>query len=127
MEGFFKILDEKTLYMSFREDDEQQQHRRMMLNQKTFNAGSNIQTAIKYILYKWIALTVLAAIAELTGGDVPLHVFKTDFIPDHDLFRLLHEGRAEECKFDVKNSPLATYLYLNLSTFTKGWRALPAG
>lgn len=77
---------------------------------------------------------MVAAISELSGGDAPLALFLGDLpephyrstsiedyveadepedgiIVDPCVFRLLKDGRESESSFDIKNSPLAAYLY----------------
>ena len=86
--------------------------------------------------YKLLSIGVVAAISELSGGDAPLALFLSDFpeseymsisvkdfieVPDGPLtdnisiddsvFDLLRHGRESESECDIKNSPLAAYLY----------------
>ena len=86
----------------------------------------------RYLRAKLLAMTVLAALAERTGGDAPVALFMgdlpgpdyltdrlEDFLPtptrdaevDEEVFELLAEGRKTESKFDLRNSPLAAFLY----------------
>ena len=82
-----------------------------------------------------MAISVVAAIAQLTGGDAPLALFLGDLPEQHHtsisiddligtdyeadgpveldevVLQLLKNGRESESKFDIKNSPLAAYLY----------------
>jgi len=132
MTGFFKFLDPNTIFMSFRDDDEQ----KFIIKEKTRMAAVNIQIATKYMICKLLSIGVLAAISELSGGDAPLALFLGDLpernyvsitiedyidtpsgpindtiIIDKNVFDLLSNGRDSESKFDIKNSPLAAYLY----------------
>ncbi len=95
-------------------------------------AWRNISTARDYISVKLLAIAVIEALAELSGGDAPLALFMGDFrhiespvkrleqfLPAVDplpavgsslVGRLLKLGRASKSIFDVKNSPTAHYL-----------------
>ena len=99
-------------------------------------ARNNIHTARDYLGVKLLAIAVLEALAEMTGGDVPLSMFMGDFrrkdepvkrledflppVPaprsegQSPVSRLLVFGRASESIFDMKNSPTSLYLYQSL-------------
>merc|ERR1712084_76877 len=134
MAGFFGYLDPNTIYMSFRDDNDKKKialHR-----ERTRRAKSNIEVAKKYMNCKLISIGVIAAISELSGGDAPIALFLGDLpeanftsisiedfmeVPDKPIshqisvdkcvFEILRNGRESESKFDIKNSPLAAYLY----------------
>ncbi len=130
MTDFFESLNPQLIYLSFRESEGRQR----FLDEKTEIAKDNIKVALKYMFCKGIAIGVVAAIAELTGGDAPLALFLGD-LPERDhvstsvedhihihstlesveldecVFQLLLNGREAESNFDIKNSPLAAYLY----------------
>lgn len=101
-------------------------------------ATDNLALAVRYLRAKLYSITVVEAIAEVTGGDVPLDYFmgghKTARRPDVQrierylpapgtsdghaghvldapLQRLLAEGRASASSFDTGPSPLASYLH----------------
>jgi len=88
----------------------------------------------KYIEAKLLSSSILMAFAELTGGDAPMSLFMGDLpsrqhasirlvdslpqeIPsdesllDMDVYNILAHGRAQETSFDIKQSPLAAFLY----------------
>jgi hypothetical protein len=94
----------------------------------------NLIVGKKYVGAKLLAMSVLAAFAELTGGDAPMSLFMGDlpsrhhqsttieeslpFLPaeelvdiDRDVYNLLAVGRRSETSFDIRQSPLAAYLY----------------
>jgi hypothetical protein len=101
-------------------------------------AYQNIATAREYLSIKLLALAVLEALADLTGGDAPLSLFTGDIQRNGDdahryenflsmpdalkeldqssvIYKLLESGRAGETNFDMRNSPLALFLYSQLS------------
>jgi len=134
MLGFFDNLDARTIYMTFRENKEEEEISELRFQ----NAHSNVMVAKKYMRCKGMAISVVAAIAELTGGDAPLSLFLgdlpershtsvsagdylgTDHVADrpvqidHSVLQLLSDGREQESQFDIKKSPLASYLYTML-------------
>src|SRR5512136_1908320 len=82
-------------------------------------------------------MAVLESLAQATGGDAPVSLFMGGLprggekpqgleallprtpIPawvdaDSDMYRLLAVGRVSETSFDIKNSPLALFLYKSL-------------
>jgi hypothetical protein len=85
-----------------------------------------------YVCAKLLSVSVLAAFAELTGGDAPMSLFMGDlpfrhhiscrleeYLPtpasldgcDIDVYNILAHGRKTESSFDIRQSPLAAYLY----------------
>ena len=134
MAGFFEFLDPETLYFSFRDAKME-----AMNKIKTTQARKNINTALHYMRHKLVALSVLSAIAELSGGDVPISLFvgdfategrpmsshiedflDTDYLPsddvdiDHAVLKLLREGRAKDSFFDSNKSYLAALIYAHI-------------
>jgi len=100
-------------------------------------ARKNIEAAREYLRVKLLALAILEALAELSGGDTPVTLFmgpsegpaqkelrledflpaiQTPFPPDHSptIVRLLKSGRASESTFDIQQSPLSLFLYHQL-------------
>lgn len=136
MYGFFGFLQPSVIFSQFRNvpNDEE-------LARRTLEAGRNLEIGRRYIGAKLLSLSVLAAIAELTGGDAPITLFMGDLPSRHrvsgrmedtlpryskevlaqstvkvdwDVYRLLLYGRKSETSFDIKQSPLAAYLYAYL-------------
>lgn len=128
--GFFSNLNYKVVFNSFRgspTDVQLEEIRRL--------TKRNIQVAKLYIRAKLLSVSLLAALAELTGGDAPMALFVgdmpgrdhytdrlDDFIPvdnkrrnsialDDEVYDILKIGRKSDAKFDLANSPLAAYLY----------------
>jgi len=81
-----------------------------------------------------LAISVLAAFAELTGGDAPVAMFLGDLPEPHHIspsiedlivpkkrhknltldervLALLRDGREGESDFDIKTSPMAAFIY----------------
>ena len=132
MTGFFSTLKAETIFTSFRNQPSNE-----TIDDLTQKARENIEIALTYMNCKRLSIAVLAAFAELTGGDAPVAMFLGD-LPDanyispsiEDMIRirkkkkgvelddrvlaLLKEGRESESKFDIKNSPCAALLYANM-------------
>lgn len=100
-------------------------------------AQANINVAREYLGIKLLTIAILEALAEISGGDVPLSLFMGDIErgnkrtrriedalppikahPSVDMFsavyRLLETGRAGESSFDIKNAPLSLFIYKSL-------------
>ncbi len=98
-------------------------------------AATNLARGTRYLRQKVLAARVLEGLAMLSGGDAPVSLFMGDLpgevssrrleeilpasaptAPDVDdvVFRLLREGRARESGFDLRHSPLASFLYAGL-------------
>lgn len=101
-------------------------------------AYQNIATAREYLSIKLLAIAMIEALADLTGGDAPLTLFTGDILLDGAgnrlyekyltpvvdpvaqdrssvIYRLLESGRGGEANFDNRNSPLALFLYNQLA------------
>ena len=135
MAGFFAFLNPETIYYSFRDPEAE-----AIVQEKTAEAKKNIDTSLTYMRCKYLALSVLSAVAELSGGDAPISFFMGDrptthvrsksmnleeFLDmehepakglkfDKDVLKLLCEGRKLETKFDEKRSPLGANLYAHI-------------
>ncbi len=129
MLGFFRFLKPNTLYHSFRGVPDAAEMRR--LEKK---AAVNLLLAENYLKAKLLAIGLLEAISSVTGGDVPVALFMGDIPSDgrdpesladfleipvpaeaaeeDNLYLLLKDGRLGESTFDLRNSPLALYLYM---------------
>lgn len=130
MNAFFLFLDPGTIFASFRGfplDEE--------LDRLTTQARRNLDIGKLYVSAKLLSVSVLAAFAELTGGDAPMSLFMgdlpfrhhiscrlEDYLPtpasldgcDIDVYNILAHGRKTESSFDIRQSPLAAYLYSSL-------------
>ncbi len=132
MLGFFRFLRPANIYHSFRGVPDDAEMKR--LEKK---AAVNLLLAENYLKAKLLAIGLLEAISSVTGGDVPVALFMGDIpsdgrdpesladflaIPapvkeaeDDNLYLLLKDGRLGESSFDLRNSPLALYLYMRFS------------
>lgn len=133
MYGFFSFLKPTVVFQQFHGVPTDEEYTR-----RTNGAARNIAVGRKYIGAKLLSISVVAAFAELTGGDAPISLFMGDLpsrnrvsrrledsLPhyredelkgcDFDVYRLLSQGRKSETAFDIKQSPLAAYLYAYLS------------
>jgi len=128
MHGFLVDLDPDTVmhqYKGVPPDD--------IYQAKVQHTRCNLETAREYLGTKLLATAMLEALAELTGGDAPMSLFMGDIetdiedmkrmedylpaveTPEHidtnsTVFRLLDSGRSRT-DFDMKNAPLALFLY----------------
>jgi hypothetical protein len=137
MESFLASLPAERVFHSWNDEPRPEIHAR-----RVARATGNIELAVRYLRTKLYAIGLVEAIAEITGGDVPVDYFmggpksphaetrRTEqFLPRpaavHDLdplHRLLAEGRAAESSFDTGPSPLAAFLHA-----TVGEPAIMAG
>ena len=129
MLGFFSHLDTDLIFLTFRGMPNKED-----LSDLRFRARKNLDIAKRYMDCKLLSISVLGAMAELTGGDTPVAMFMgdlpelgyvspsaDDYIPKIEpknelkLNRLVHDilrdGRADETSFDLKHSPIAAYIY----------------
>ena len=132
METFLSRLDPDQIFNCYRNSPPAEVAAEMRVH-----ARHNVVTACEYLRLKWLAMAVLEALALATGGDAPVSLFLGGLprggvkpqgldgllprtpIPawvdaDSDLYRLLAVGRVSEASFDIKNSPLALFLYKSL-------------
>jgi hypothetical protein len=99
-------------------------------------ARANLKTGVGYLRAKLLAMSVLEAFAELTGGDAPIAYFAgaadssekqlQDFLPaerphaaptyDPVLLGVLKHGRASPVHFDTIASPISAFLYERFGT-----------
>jgi hypothetical protein len=128
MESFLAWLPAERVFHSWNDEPRPEVHAR-----RVARATGNLELAVRYLRAKLYSIGLVEAIAELTGGDVPVDYFmggvksarrpemKTieQFLPalsdaddlDPPLHRLLAEGRASESSFDTGPSPLGAFLH----------------
>jgi hypothetical protein len=128
MEGFLSHLDAERVFRAYHG-----QPPAAALAGPIARARRNVDTGARYLGAKLAASCLLDALAQLTGGDAPVALLMGDlptdedaamrmeqFLPagaptaNDDVWRLLAEGRASPSGFDLKNAPLAAYLYSTL-------------
>lgn len=128
MEAFLQQLDPDTVFNQYKGEPEPGQYQRMVAL-----AYRNVHTARQYLGLKLLAMAILEALTQATGGDAPVAFFMgstdsdedarrlEDFLPDvpttasvdesSTLFGLLAFGRASSSSFDVQNSPLSLFIF----------------
>lgn len=137
---FFLSLDPASVYHSYK--DHPDEARMLELAEAT---RRNLALADTYLRAKLLATALLEAAATVSGGDAPVALFMgdipsggtdaetlLDWLPpsatppwldaNNEVYRLLRDGRLEESSFDLRNSPLALYLYDRLEPHE--WAAL---
>ena len=126
MEQFLSWLPADRVFHTYGDEPKPEIHAR-----RVARTTGNLELAVRYLRAKLYSIALVEAIAEQTGGDVPLDYFmgarKHDpeakrieqYLPhlsgaadlDPPLQRLLEEGRASESSFDTKPSPLGAFLH----------------
>lgn len=135
MESFLAQLPAERVFHAWGDEPAPQVHAR-----RVARTTGNLQLAVRYLRAKLYSIALVEALAELTGGDVPLDYFmggaKTvgrsdarrieNYLPylgsasnlDPPLQRLLAEGRASESSFDTKPSPVGAFLHSTVGEAT---------
>lgn len=134
MESFFAWLEPQNIFHSYKGVPSEQELQKMIAA-----AYRNIDIAREYLGLKLLAIAILEALAETTGGDTPMTLFMGDiqakdegqqrlenFLPEIDIspshqidstvYSLLADGRSGQSLFDLQNSPLALFLYASLGS-----------
>ncbi|MEK7358193.1 MAG: hypothetical protein AAB250_17230, partial [Bdellovibrionota bacterium] len=130
MSDFFDFLNEALVFKRYRDYPSSESHR-----ENTAIAKRNIEIARTYIMAKLVAINLVEMLAILSGGDLPISSFlgplprietlrerMEQFLPPtkgvEDLNQLvlvlLEKGLPLESSFDLKNSPLAAFVYKSL-------------
>ena len=130
MEGFLGMLDPARIFSTFRSVPSLQVYEEL-----ENRATRNVLAAREYLGVKLLTTGILEAIAMISGGDAPIALFMGDASDKDEIEKfesmlplgkenegmsatvraLLAEGRGSSTDFDLKNSPLANYLYTNLT------------
>ncbi|MBL9013106.1 MAG: hypothetical protein JNL83_02960 [Myxococcales bacterium] len=130
MEAFLAQLPADRVFHAWGDEPSASTHAR-----RVARTTGNLELAVRYLRAKLYSIGLVEAIAEVTGGDVPLDYFMggrkdgeggrpsakriDQFLPtlahasdlDPPLHRLLAEGRASESSFDTGPSPLGAFLH----------------
>lgn len=131
MEGFLARLEPERVFRSFRGTPDAKE-----LESLYARGRANLARGTRYLRQKLLSARLLETLAALTGGDAPVSLFMGDLpgdettlrlehlLPDDpepvaadvdaEVLRLLSEGRKKESMFDLRNSPLAAYIYAQL-------------
>lgn len=133
MEGFMNFLNPSLIFTSYKgvpgEED---------LKDLNYRAKRNVLAARDYLGVKLLTTGVLEAIADISGGDVPIALLMGDISDaqsiDHfesmlphaevqkgaaigsTVYSLLAEGRNSNTNFDLNRSPLAKHIYLHIGS-----------
>ncbi len=130
MEKFMDFLRPDIVFQEFRGEPNPKTYQGML-----DRAGRNIEIARLYLGSKLFTMALLEALSRRFGRNIPLSTLMgelnplgisieklEDFLPDlpnrypldHDLerevFELLHKGRFSSSAYDIKNSPLTTFI-----------------
>lgn len=133
MEGFMNFLDPELIFSSYEGEPDDKK-----MDALFGYAKRNVLAARDYLGIKLLTTGVLEAIADVSGGDVPIALLMGDIsdpesverfeslLPeiqmapgtslDSTLFKLLAFGRREDSSFDLNRSPLAKFIYLGIGT-----------
>ena len=128
MEGFLAWLPADRVFHAWGGEPKAEVHAR-----RVARTAGNLELAVRYLRAKLYSISLVEAIADVTGGDVPLDYFMgglkslqrpdmrriEHYLPqlahardlDPPLHRLLAEGRASESSFDTGPSPLGAFLH----------------
>lgn len=131
MEDFLSTLPAERVFHAWNGEPTPAVHAR-----RVARTTGNLELAVRYLRAKLYSIALVEAIAEITGGDVPLDYFMggvkcaggptvddpkriEQFLPSlsnaHDvdpkLHKLLAEGRASESSFDTGPSPVGAFLH----------------
>lgn len=131
MEGFLAWLPADRVFHTYGQEPKPEIHAR-----RVARTTGNLELAVRYLRAKLYSISIVEAISEVTGGDVPIDFFMgghkatvrapssairriEDFLPklpdaadlDPPLHRLLRDGRASESSFDTGPSPLGAFLH----------------
>jgi hypothetical protein len=128
---FLKNLDPSTVFTRYKNYPNDS-------NWEKLNRASkaNVEIGRIYLVIQLVSIAVIEAVAELTGGNAPMSLLMgevrrrdqkivrmEDFLGDvpatksglnKHLVRLLEEGRSQESSFDMKASPIGTFIYKSL-------------
>jgi hypothetical protein len=130
MEGFLNFLKPELVFQQFMQEPDDETYAHMVARTR-----HNIAVAKLYLGVKLITIAILEALSYRLGRDIPLSTmmgelrvpgFKTsvleDYLPDRqiaypldsqlqrEVLDLLEIGRNQESPYDIKNSPVSTFI-----------------
>ncbi|MEG4204232.1 hypothetical protein QUA20_09920 [Microcoleus sp. Pol7_A1] len=130
MEGFLKFLKPELVFQQFRQEPDDATYANLIARTR-----KNIEVAKLYLAIKLITIAILEALSYRLGRDIPLSTMmgelrapgsKTavleDYLPkqqsayplesqlEREVLNLLAIGRNQESRYDIKNSPVATFI-----------------
>ncbi|MEG4104947.1 hypothetical protein [Microcoleus sp. S13_C5] len=130
MEGFLKFLKPELVFQQFMQEPDDETYANLIARTR-----KNIEVAKLYFGVKLITIAILEALSYRLGRDIPLSTmmgelrtpgFKTsvleDYLPNRqsaypletqlqrEVLYLLEIGRNQESRYDIKNSPVSTFI-----------------
>lgn len=130
MEGFLNFLKPELVFQQFMQEPDDETYANLIARTR-----KNIEVAKLYLGIKLITIAILEALSYRLGRDIPLSTmmgelrtpgFKTsvleDYLPNRqiayplesqlqrEVLNLLAIGRNQESPYDIKNSPVATFI-----------------
>ncbi|MEG4581244.1 hypothetical protein QUA71_16755 [Microcoleus sp. MON1_C5] len=130
MEGFLKFLKPELVFQHFMQEPDDETYANLIARTR-----KNIEVAKLYFGVKLITIAILEALSYRLGRDIPLSTmmgelrtpgFKTsvleDYLPNRqsaypletqlqrEVLYLLEIGRNQESRYDIKNSPVSTFI-----------------
>lgn len=130
MEGFLNFLKPELVFQQFMQEPDDATYANMI-----YQTRKNIAVAKLYLGIKLITIAILEALSYRLGRDIPLSTmmgelrvpgFKTSVLEDYlpntqiayplesqlekEVLDLLAIGRNQESPYDIKNSPVATFI-----------------
>lgn len=130
MEQFMCMLNADNIFAQYKKTPDKKQYKELRNRAK-----KNLYAGCEYLGIKLLATAVMYAAADISGGDAPISLFMgdvskkdenditfEDMLPEaytegeitSTIHSLLAIGRASDSDFDLKNSPLANYIYSSL-------------
>ncbi|MEG4167135.1 MULTISPECIES: hypothetical protein [unclassified Microcoleus] len=130
MEGFLNFLKPELVFQQFMQEPDEETYANLIARTR-----KNIEVAKLYLGVKLITIAILEALSYRLGRDIPLSTmmgelrtpgFKTsvleDYLPNRqsaypldsqlqrEVLDLLEIGRNQESRYDIKNSPVSTFI-----------------
>ncbi|MEG4515856.1 MULTISPECIES: hypothetical protein [unclassified Microcoleus] len=130
MEGFLNFLKPELVFQQFMQEPDDKTYANLIARTR-----KNIEVAKLYLGVKLITIAILEALSYRLGRDIPLSTmmgelrtpgFKTsvleDYLPNRqsaypldsqlqrEVLDLLEIGRNQESRYDIKNSPVSTFI-----------------
>ncbi|MCZ0903134.1 hypothetical protein ON021_24870, partial [Microcoleus sp. HI-ES] len=130
MEGFLNFLKPELVFQQFMQEPDDETYANLIARTR-----KNIEVAKLYLGVKLITIAILEALSYRLGRDIPLSTmmgelrtpgFKTsvleDYLPNRqsayplesqlqrEVLDLLEIGRNQESRYDIKNSPVSTFI-----------------
>lgn len=143
MEGFMNFLKPELVFQCYQDEPDLQTYE-LLVNRTT----KNLEVARLYLGTKLLSISVIEALSQRIGRDIPLATMMGElpgrglsvaqlenFLPplnsvvppqdalEQEVLDLIEKGRTKSSTYDVKNSPVATYIVKSIG-FTESRRLL---